>query len=167
MEASAASRLGIAEANLRMFADHPLGVGHRGNDLLSPQYMAPELLTEAAGVPIRSAHNVVLAVLVDHGLIGLLLILMLHVQIVRSLLRLHRLPAGSLSLQMAALCAALGTALVIYWVNAQFANMLKAEIVIWIAALAAALETLPKNRLQDTLPLKQQRSPIHLQKLRH
>jgi hypothetical protein len=145
MEESAASRFGIAGANLQMFVDHPYGVGHRGNDILSPRYMPPELLTDKDGEAIRSAHNTVMAILVDHSIIGLLLVVMLHAQIVRAILRLRRLPDGTLSPAMFALCSALGTALVIYWCNAQFANMTKTEVVIWIAALAAALEALPKS----------------------
>jgi hypothetical protein len=34
----------------------------------------------------------------------------------------------------------LGTSLLLYWGNAQFANYVKAEVVIWIAALSGALE---------------------------
>ena len=49
MEASAASRFAIAEANLAMAKDHPFGVGHRGNDLLSPIYMPENLLTTRRG----------------------------------------------------------------------------------------------------------------------
>ncbi len=140
MEASAASRLDIAEANLRMFLDHPLGVGHRGNDLLSPQYMPSYLLTAKDGKAVRSAHNTVMAILVDHGVIGIVLIAMFHIQITRAILRLRRRHIDDVSVQALALVAALGTALVVYWINGQFANMAKAEIVIWIAAIVAVME---------------------------
>jgi len=144
MEASAASRFDIAKANLAMFRDHPLGVGHRGNDLLSPRYMPPSLLTEKDGTSIRSAHNTIMAVLVDHGILGLILVVAFHVRIARALLRLKKERNDSLSVSLRAIVAALATSLVIYWANAQFANMMKAEIVIWIAAMAGAIEALRK-----------------------
>jgi hypothetical protein len=139
MEESAASRIDIAEANFRMFLDYPMGVGHRGNDLLSPNYMAPDLLTPKEGRMIRSAHNTFMAILVDHGFIGLILAVGLHLSVVRSLLRTRSQASPDLGREFAAYNAALITALVIYWGNAQFVNVTKAEVVIWIAALTAAL----------------------------
>lgn len=141
MEASAASRFDIAEANLRMFKDHPFGVGHRGNDLLSPLYMPPSLLTPKEGSSIRSSHNTVMAILVDHGIVGILLFVLLHAKIAGAILRLRKLAAEAASPHALALAGGLATGLAIYWFNAQFANMIKAEVVIWIAAIAAALES--------------------------
>jgi O-antigen ligase len=141
MEASAASRFDIAAANLRMFKDYPFGAGHRGNDVLSPKYMPKTLLTDKEGESIRSAHNTEMAVLVDHGIIGITLFVLLHVSIARAILRLRRASAGGVAPEMLAFAAGLGTALAMYWFNAQFANMLKAEIVVWIAAMTAALES--------------------------
>jgi putative inorganic carbon (hco3(-)) transporter len=141
METSAASRLDIAAANWRMFKDYPLGAGHRGNDLLSPEYMPATLLTDKDGSAIRSAHNTVMAILVDHGFVGIILFALLHITILRAVLRLRRASLSDPTPQTLAFAAGLGTALVIYWFNAQFANMIKAEIVIWIAAMAAALES--------------------------
>jgi hypothetical protein len=42
--------------------------------------------------------------------------------------------------EFGAYAAALAVSLVIYWGNSQFANFTKAEVVIWIAVLAGALE---------------------------
>lgn len=140
MEESAASRIEIAKANLRMFVDHPMGVGHRGNDLLSPEYMPPQLLTPKEGKMIRSAHNTFMAILVDHSLIGLLLIVGFHFSTMRALLDIRsRASPDNAGKELIAYTAALLTALVIYWGNAQFANVTKAEVFIWMAALAAAL----------------------------
>lgn len=139
MESSAASRFDIAEANWRMFQDYPMGVGHRGNDLLSPNYMPEHLLTDKEGSQIRSAHNTIMAILVDHGLPGIVLFVLLHVAIARAILRLRRDSLDDPSPQMMAFAAGLALALAIYWLNAQFANMIKGEIVIWIAAMTAAL----------------------------
>jgi hypothetical protein len=140
LEASAASRVDIARANVQMFWDHPMGVGHRGNDLLSPRYMPDHLLTEKAGIKVRSAHNTLMAVLVDHGFVGIILFVLFHASIARSLIRLrtHCEPISSNNLGI--YTGTLGTSLLVYWGNAQFANFTKAEVVIWIAALSGALE---------------------------
>lgn len=156
MEESAASRIDIARANFQMFLDYPMGVGHRGNDLLSPQYMPPNLLTEKKEQMIRSAHNTVMAILVDHGFIGLILVLLFHLSIIRSLLRTRARASPDMGKEFAAYTAALITAWVIYWGNAQFVNVTKAEVVIWIAVLAAALQWMaipakqPEESSQET-----------------
>jgi O-antigen ligase/polysaccharide polymerase Wzy-like membrane protein len=149
MEQSAASRIDVAKANFEMFQDHPLGVGHRGNDLLSPQYLSEALLTSTEGGRIRSAHNVLMAVLVDHGIIGFSLFIFFHLRIVGALRRLRRGAADKLPQDLQALCAAIIASLAIYWANAQFANMFKAEVVIWMASLVAAMEALV-NKAPET-----------------
>lgn len=145
MEASAASRFDIAAANLRMSSDYPFGVGHRGNEVLSPKYMSESLLTDKAGSRVRSAHNTELAILVDHGWIGLVLIALFHFRLFRTLLRLRKIPKDALPQDLRALTAALACSVVLYWANSQFANFTKAEVLIWIAATAGALEVLAKR----------------------
>jgi hypothetical protein len=139
-EASAESRFDIAQANLQMFLDYPLGVGHRGNDILSPRYLPPALLTQRDGVAVRSAHNTIMAVLVDHGFIGIVLFALFHISIARSLMRIKFRSSANVAGEFGAYAAALAVSLVIYWGNSQFANFTKAEVVIWIAVLAGALE---------------------------
>jgi hypothetical protein len=144
MDASAESRIEVAQANYRMFLDYPWGVGHRGNDRLSPRYMHPDLLTKkdgaADGEPVRSAHNTLMAILVDHGFVGIILFVLLHISIARSALRIRFQSGAPFGGELGAYAAAVGTSLVVYWVNAQFVNVTKAEVVVWIAALAGALE---------------------------
>jgi hypothetical protein len=156
MDPSSESRIEVAKANYRMFLDYPWGAGHRGNDRLSPRYMSSELLTKKDGVKegelVRSAHNTLMAVLVDHGFIGIILFVMLHISIVRSIMRI-RFPVGApSSVELGAYAAALGTSLVIYWVNAQFVNVTKGEVVIWIASLAGALEWMAKAESPKSEP---------------
>jgi len=143
-EGSAGTRIAVAQANLQMSMDHPWGAGHRGNDLLSPHYLPPELLSPKDGVregdPIRSAHNTLLAVLVDHGFIGLILFVLLHISIARCLIRIRFHSSSPVAGELGAYAAALSTSLVVYWANAQFTNSTKAEAVIWMAALGCALE---------------------------
>lgn len=143
-EASAESRIHIAKANLEMFQDHPWGVGHLGNEVLSPLYMPPDLLTEKEGTAVRAAHNTLMAILVDHGFIGLILFALFHVSLARALFRIRFQPASTAARELSAYAAALAVSWAIYWGNAQFVNVTKAEVVIWITALTFALEWMAK-----------------------
>jgi O-antigen ligase len=65
---SAASRMVIIKSQFEMFKDSPLlGHGHRSTLLLSPFYI-PKQYLQANG--FRASHNFIMAMLVDHGLIG-------------------------------------------------------------------------------------------------
>ncbi|MHB8534211.1 MAG: O-antigen ligase family protein [Sulfuricaulis sp.] len=147
-DASAESRILIAQANFQMFLDHPMGVGHRGNEILSPSYMPVDLLTNKNGTLVRAAHNTFMAILVDHGFIGLILVVLLHFSIARSLIHAKFDSSSGLDKEFSLYVAALGSSLVIYWGNAQFANFTKSEIIIWIAAMASALEAMANTTRQ-------------------
>ncbi len=142
IDQSSGSRLEIAKANFEMFLDYPMGAGHRGNDYLSTHYMPDTVLTELDGVPLRAAHNTVMAVLVDHGVVGIVFFVLFHMAIARRIVSVRYRSSPDLDPQFATFAAALGTAMVIYWLNAQFVNVTKAEVVIWIAVLASALQSL-------------------------
>lgn len=154
IEASADSRIDIARANLEMFLDHPFGVGHRGNEKLSPNYLPPNLMTNKDGVAVRAAHNTIMAVLVDHGIIGIVLFGFFHISIARALMRIRFRSLSEFAREYGAYSAALGTSLVIYWGNSQFANCTKAEVIVWIAVLACSLEWMVKSSIhsEQTLP---------------
>ena len=65
-EGSANSRFVLADASWRMFLDHPLGVGYKNYQYVSPRYLDPGYLTEGK----RSSHNSFFAVLCDLGIVG-------------------------------------------------------------------------------------------------
>ncbi|MEG3764949.1 O-antigen ligase family protein [Alteromonas sp. 14N.309.X.WAT.G.H12] len=68
---SAESRIVIIEAQIEMWKKNPiLGFGHRGTLVQSPDYLPEEYLT---GPGVRASHNLTMALLVDHGIIGALL----------------------------------------------------------------------------------------------
>jgi O-Antigen ligase len=92
MEKSALSRFAIARANWRMSQDYPMGVGHGGNELLSPNYIPGEYMTSTG---TRAAHNTFMAVLVDHGYPGAILFILLYIWALISSCRLG-LPGNSL-----------------------------------------------------------------------
>jgi hypothetical protein len=104
--------------------------------------MAPDLLRGSYSSPGGAQYDH--GVLVDHGFIGLILFALLHVSLARSLLRIRFVPTSTVARELSAYAVALAVSWTIYWGNAQFVNLTKAEVVIWIAALTAALEWMAK-----------------------
>jgi len=146
MDTSASSRLVIARAELNMFLDFPFGAGHRGNEVLSPDYMPPELLTVGErGVPVRAAHNTFLAVLVDQGIPGAILYLALLVWVAASLIRLRPAAFTGTHKNVSVFRGALASSFAIILVSGQFINLLKFEMTIWLFALLAVLERLAQD----------------------
>jgi len=137
MEASAYSRIETARANWQMFLDHPLGAGYRGNVALSPEYLEHRWLSETGE---RSAHNTFLAVLVDGGVPGFFLFLMLVMWAGFRLLAMKKLDKGGLPPSLGAYRGAVAGGLLAYVVAGQFGNYLTAEVGIWLLALVAALD---------------------------
>lgn len=67
---SAESRFIIIRAQIEMWKASPIvGHGHRGTLILSPNYIDEEYQTGG----VRASHNVLMAFLVDHGIIGTIL----------------------------------------------------------------------------------------------
>jgi len=96
MEASAASRVALIRYGWAMFKDYPLGAGHRGHEILSPSYVPEGLLTQGR----RAAHNTFMQILVEQGIIGALLFVLLNVWVIRQLWRLKQMDARGLSLRL-------------------------------------------------------------------
>jgi len=71
IDTSAASRMVIINAQIEMFKEDVLiGNGHRTTLLLSPVYIDKKYLTDTSVGALRGSHNLTMAMLVDHGLIG-------------------------------------------------------------------------------------------------
>jgi O-antigen ligase len=141
---SAESRLVIAQANWKMALDYPLGVGHRGNEILSPGYVSAEYLTPQTGT--RAAHNTFLAILVDHGIPGAILFVGFALWALVSVWRVIRLDSVRLDTQLRIYAAAIGPALLSCFVAGQFSNFLEAEIQVWLAGLMVVLTNLIVER---------------------
>lgn len=152
LEASAASRFDIASANWRMFLDHPMGVGYRGNVALSGLYMPQWVLTAAGD---RAAHNTYLAVLVDEGAPGLLLFVGLHLWALISLIKLKRLDRSGLSATLGVYRGAVAGGLIAYVVAGLFTNFITAEVGIWLLALIFPLSCLSRAAIQSAAPVPQ------------
>lgn len=81
-------RLEVMKAQLEMFRDHPLGVGHFGTEILSPQYLSGTNLNVSTGK--RASHNTFFSLLVDHGFLGAVFYVLMLVWVLRALLKLRR-----------------------------------------------------------------------------
>ena len=140
-EGSAYSRIVVARANWRMAADHPLGAGYRGNVALSPDYVEKRWLTKTEGV--RAAHNTFLAVLVDEGIFGLIILVALLGWSTVRLCSLKRLDRYGLPASIGTYRAGIAAGLIAYIVAGQFGNFITAEVGIWLLAMVAATDALP------------------------
>lgn len=138
-EASAASRIELLRCGYRMFRDHPLGGGHRGHEVLSPQYVPADYLTGGR----RSAHNTFMAVLVEQGAPGGGLWLLLQAWLAITVLRVGRRARQNHQLQTYR--AVLGASLAAVFVSGQFSNFLKAEVWVWLTAMLVALQAIGRR----------------------
>jgi len=163
MDESAASRFVIAEANWRMFLDHPFGLGHRGNEEISPEYLPSEVLTDTGvGRRVRSAHNTVMAILADHGIVGILITAALGLWVLKALWDLRPVN-GPAPGKIGHLRAAVGTSFVALATSGMFVNLLKAEVLIWLLALLAGLQALSTNVRTSGLRVNSTPSPRNQQ----
>jgi len=140
---SALSRVAIAQSQLRIFADHPFGVGHQGTAILSTQYIAEEWLDPT--VNSRSSHNTVLTVLVDQGLPGIILLTILAFHIIGTLRRLKALDRYGLPYRLAVFRAMIGAVIASILAAGMFAQYFKAEVLIWALILLAVLQRLSED----------------------
>jgi O-antigen ligase len=143
-DSSAESRFVIINAQIEMWKESPwVGHGHRGTLVLSPQYIPDEYRMKTPGKDVRASHNVTMAILVDHGVVGAFLyfgtILMCGWRIFS-----YRLPQDTRvqtkeqrlfsNMQLGAILA-----LFCFMMGGQGANNKKLEADIWLIALIPVL----------------------------
>lgn len=142
-DSSAESRMVIINSQIEMFKVSPIiGQGHRSTLLLSTQYIPEQYMTQNNG--LRSSHNITMAILVDHGLIGFVLY---FGAIITALLRIfsYKYPLSKEKelapeqqtfshVQLACILA-----LLCFMIAGQGANNKKLEADIWLLALIPLL----------------------------
>jgi O-antigen ligase len=136
-------RLDIIKAQFLMFRDHPLGCGHRCTATLSGQFLSDEKLTGEGENRARSSHNTYMTMLVEHGIPGLLLYLMLTLWLfksVRSLIRSHDHREGVLPTLVPAIAGVTGALIV----GDLFVDYLIIECRIWLIGLVMVMLNLTK-----------------------
>ena len=142
---SATSRVFIAQAQLQMFADYPLGVGHQGTAFLSRGYLETRWLAGNSGD--RASHNTVMSVLVDQGLPGIILFFLICLSAVSALGKMKQMDKKGLNLEYGLYRTMLGGALVTIIASGMFAQYLKAEVQIWCLVLLVILYDLSKKNI--------------------
>jgi O-antigen ligase len=149
-EGSARSRMVIYLAQLRMFADHPMGSGYRGTVVLSPRYLERQYLTgggsddEAA----RSSHNTFMTTLVEQGIPGAILFICLLFWLFNSMLRIRRASRAGADPIVVTCATACAAGLVAVMMAGIAADYLMAEVQFWLlAALVAALQLVERKPL--------------------
>lgn len=146
LDHSATSRIEIAGAGWQMALDHPLGTGFRGHAILSPLYLDDQYLTSAKRVSAegggRSAHNLIMAALVEFGFVGAALILFLYLVAAMALMSLRRRAQRRRDTDSSLFCALVASTLTVVFVAGQFTNYLHAEMQYWMFGLIAALGTM-------------------------
>lgn len=135
-DTSAISRIYIAKSQLRMAADYPFGLGHKGTEAMSRKYIAPEYWSSDGG---RSSHNTFLSTLVDQGFIGFFLWCALNWKIFQKCRGVARWAKRENDDQLAWLVATALGILSVVWVGGIFAPFLKAEVFFWMIPLVCSL----------------------------
>lgn len=134
---SAYSRLVIIEAQLEMFKLNPLGgQGSRGTLTLSPDYIPEEFMTKTQGGTKRGSHNLIMSLLVDHGIIGASLYLMIFASLIWKAVKNRRRLIESNS-NFATLYIGGCLSLICYHVAGLFSNSMRLEVDIWFYATMA------------------------------
>ena len=124
-----------------------MGCGHRCTVVLSPAYMEDEFLTGLEGRRARSSHNTFMSLLVEQGVPGALLYILMLIWIARLVFRLRsrmRGSSGLLSNVYAAVVAILGA----ITIGDLFVDYLKFEARFWFVGLLMVLVKLDANQGQ-------------------
>ena len=152
-----ATRVHLVEAQWRMFLDHPFGCGHRCTATLSRAFLPEWELTGPEGARARSSHSTVMTMLVEHGIPGFLLYLMLVVWVVRSLWTLIRSQAkrdGFLAMLVPGIAGAMGA----LFVGDLFVDYLILEVRLWLIAVLMAMLGMNAAQLRAAAPAE---GPAH------
>jgi O-antigen ligase len=142
---STQTRLALVDAQIRMTLDYPFGAGHRGTAVLSPRYLGEEHMAktesgEALGT--RSSHNTFLSILVEQGIFGAMVFVLLVLSIYRQIRHLKSMDEQGLPETLGTYRTAIAGCFTCILVAGMFTDYLKAEVFIWFIGLLAALSAL-------------------------
>lgn len=156
---SAESRMVIINAQIEMFANNPIfGFGHRGTLLQSYYYIPQEYLTKTTGgSSARASHNLTMALLVDHGIIGAGLYFIIVISCIRRLFLSKKIRVSSDEIiNLKVLLLGLVCGLVGLMVASQGSNSKKLEIGIWLFALIPPAYNMLKVKAEELSQLSSQ-----------
>lgn len=132
------SRVVLIKKQFEMFADYPMGCGHRCTANLSRIYLEDRYLTGAPGRRARSSHNTFMSLIVEQGIPGAILYVGLLYWIARNALRLRhemRNQTGLIPLTYVATVSILGA----ITVGDMFVDYLKFEARFWFLGILMVL----------------------------
>lgn len=161
IDGSAESRWVTIEAQLKMFADHPYGVGHKGTVVLSPRYLDRKWLTHRPGEDEsqagRASHNTFLTLLVEQSIPGVVVYFLFIFWGLRAVLQIRARQRTDPSAH-AAYGGAAAAALAVVLVAGLFTDYLMAEVQVWMAALlsvqlTAQAHTASRKSMHASAPL--------------
>jgi O-antigen ligase len=135
-DTSTVSRVALAKMQLRIAAEHPFGIGHKGIVVIAPRYLAPEFLARQGS---RSSHNTYLTVLSEQGVPGAVLFAGLLLWALRSVWRMRELRNRAELTRFSGHVAAVAAMLAVAAVGGLAVDYLKAEVQIWGLILMAVL----------------------------
>jgi O-antigen ligase len=139
IDGSALSRIVIVQAQLQMFGNYPLGTGHRGTAVLSPQYLDLQWLSlDRNGDRARSSHNTFMTALVEQGIPGAAIFIILGVWMLRMLWRLRMARDDPADPELRTLTGAICAGIAVVFVAGNTADFLLAEIQFWLLGLFVA-----------------------------
>jgi hypothetical protein len=136
MDVSAESRIVMLKAQMKMAARYPLGAGHRGSEVMSAQYLDKKYLSSTGA---RSSHNAFMTVLVEQGIPGAIMFLVMVRWVGRSIRAMKRRALQEQNPWIAIHGGAVGAALLVVLVGGLFADFSKCEVQVWMFALLAAI----------------------------
>lgn len=138
IEKSALSRKIIVQAQVRMAKEHPLGAGHRGTAVMSPDYLEERWLAPGE-TPSRSSHNTFMTAWVEQGIPGIIIFLALWLWVAKATwqtARMRQRASPALQTQLAAVAASLAAV----FVAGMFVDYVRAEVQFWMFPLLAVLQ---------------------------
>lgn len=133
-----AGRVDLVHAQWRMFAQHPFGCGHRCTAVLSRQFLPDSELTGTGATRARSSHSTPMTMLVEHGIPGILLYLLLILWLVRSMLTLSRSVRGKQGL-LPTLVPAVAGIMGAMLIGDLFVDYLILEARVWFIAIVMVM----------------------------
>lgn len=134
-------RLEIIQAQWRMFEGRPLGCGHMCTTVLSPSYIEERFLSGGA----RASHNTFMTMLVDHGVVGAALYVLMLAWVFRSIREAGRLLRGEEGF-LATVLPAIGGVLVAITIGDLFVQYPKLEARFWFIGLLIVLLHMARRR---------------------
>jgi hypothetical protein len=147
---SARSRLVIAEAQLAMFLDYPMGTGWRGTVVLSPRYMDQRWLTGEVDSASRSSHATYMTALSEQGLPGAVIYLCLVLWVIAAAVRIRRWNGQQHDPELITMGAALCGAIMVVLAAGLTADYLTKEVQFWLYAGLVSVFWLVRSEAQGT-----------------